>query len=852
MGCALQIYLVAILGACGGGTEAELSFAVAVVSLALAANIASAGLWLVLIASACCWSSALDDQSFARRCVVPCVIVCAVPIHALELALTVAGTWLIAWSSLAGACDGTWLIALVLLAGSWLRLVCAAALSTLLSCPHIGCHPGHEPVERASELSDLFRALFCLIAPRRHGAPGCARLACGRCRRGGGAPGSGTRRHQDRFDELFTTLGLALDRFFGGSDLVGSDIVLGALLLFNKQRDALAREHRRLQLVAPAGVVLHPQAAVRGAAAVLASPPIPAGEATPPAPPRAPAADAAAELEAAAYFCRYATAIYGVKLHAYMHGGRGAWCCGGAGGGPSGHGNAAEGSAPVVENEEAPHLDTAALLRVIEQRHGPPPPAALRSGGRAGSAADAEDATKHSVLVYVDWLCAPALRVPIAVALDYSTRTVVVATRGTITLRDAMTDLVVAQDVSAEGERAHLDDASLAELAREHGFACASGRGAAPRSASHPGFVAVASATALHLRSLGVLDELLLPPAARGDGACRADIRARIAYVRRKYGGGPSAEGGGDGARWSLQFVGHSLGAATAGLLSLFLRRRYAQHCERYHCFAYACPGACGTIDVARQCDAWVTTVVVGDDWVPRLSLLGMENLRDSVLLCLVEAARAGETAWQTWARALCGAARWSLCWSRASAAACAGAEGGSVGGSSSSASAVELEAPLRSDTLEHLLGDPLFEAHGATRRARRATRPMYPLGRILYLWPQSRARYCRTQTCPQHGCADHSFCYGDVLGALPFHGRARATGSCGVTWPTFYARWETREDFCSKVVVLSAVMGDDHFPNKTQHALSHCRAAAASGESGEGAGAGGAADVSGIALHVE
>ena len=125
VGCALQIYLVAILGACGGGTEAELSFAVAVVSLALAANIASAGLWLVLIASACCWSSALDDQSFARRCVVPCVIVCAVPIHALELALTVAGTWLIAWSSLAGACDGTWLIALVLLAGSWLRLVCA-------------------------------------------------------------------------------------------------------------------------------------------------------------------------------------------------------------------------------------------------------------------------------------------------------------------------------------------------------------------------------------------------------------------------------------------------------------------------------------------------------------------------------------------------------------------------------------------------------------------------------------------------------------------------------------------------------------------------------------------------------
>ena len=70
-------------------------------------------------------------------------------------------------------------------------------------------------------------------------------------------------------------------------------------------------------------------------------------------------------------------------------------------------------------------------------------------------------------------------------------------------------------------------------------------------------------------------------------------------------------------------------------------------------------------LDIAAQCDSCVTTVVIGDDWVPRLSLLAMENVRDAVVACLVEASLAGETEFATWWRALSDAWGWTICRSK-------------------------------------------------------------------------------------------------------------------------------------------------------------------------------------------
>jgi hypothetical protein len=83
---------------------------------------------------------------------------------------------------------------------------------------------------------------------------------------------------------------------------------------------------------------------------------------------------------------------------------------------------------------------------------------------------------------------------------------------------------------------------------------------------------------------------------------------------------------------YQLILTGHSLGAGTATLLALLLRPQF----PNLHCYAYSPPGGLLSLDAAQQTRDYVTSVVLGDDIVPRLGIRTMEQLRDHALELLM------------------------------------------------------------------------------------------------------------------------------------------------------------------------------------------------------------------------
>jgi len=79
---------------------------------------------------------------------------------------------------------------------------------------------------------------------------------------------------------------------------------------------------------------------------------------------------------------------------------------------------------------------------------------------------------------------------------------------------------------------------------------------------------------------------------------------------------------------YGLRITGHSLGAGVATLLSLMLRREYPQ----LKCLAYSPPGGLVTIKTATYCKSFLTSYVLNNDMVIRLSVDSMETLRNDTL----------------------------------------------------------------------------------------------------------------------------------------------------------------------------------------------------------------------------
>nr|CCA21307.1 conserved hypothetical protein [Albugo laibachii Nc14] len=84
---------------------------------------------------------------------------------------------------------------------------------------------------------------------------------------------------------------------------------------------------------------------------------------------------------------------------------------------------------------------------------------------------------------------------------------------------------------------------------------------------------------------------------------------------------------------YSLLFTGHSLGAGLAALASIDLHSKSSEILrEKLQCIGFATP-ACITLELARACRSFVTTIIHGDDCIPRLhqqSLLRLQELVSS------------------------------------------------------------------------------------------------------------------------------------------------------------------------------------------------------------------------------
>ncbi|XP_041009514.1 uncharacterized protein LOC121253584 [Juglans microcarpa x Juglans regia] len=86
---------------------------------------------------------------------------------------------------------------------------------------------------------------------------------------------------------------------------------------------------------------------------------------------------------------------------------------------------------------------------------------------------------------------------------------------------------------------------------------------------------------------------------------------------------------------YRLRLVGHSLGGATASLLAIMLRRKSAKELgfspDIVSAVGYATP-PCVSRELAESCSDYVTTVVMQDDIVSRLSAASLTRLRNEIL----------------------------------------------------------------------------------------------------------------------------------------------------------------------------------------------------------------------------
>ncbi|XP_033917357.1 diacylglycerol lipase-alpha [Melopsittacus undulatus] len=162
---------------------------------------------------------------------------------------------------------------------------------------------------------------------------------------------------------------------------------------------------------------------------------------------------------------------------------------------------------------------------------------------------------------------------PFYVAVDHDKKKVVISIRGTLSPKDALTDLT--------GDAEHLP------VEGHHGTWL-----------GHKGMVLSAEYIKKKLEQEMVLSQAFGRDLGRGT---------------KHYG---------------LIVVGHSLGAGTAAILSFLLRPQYPS----LKCFAYSPPGGLLSEDAMEYSKEFVTAVVLGKDLVPRIGLSQLEGFRRQLL----------------------------------------------------------------------------------------------------------------------------------------------------------------------------------------------------------------------------
>ncbi|XP_073981995.1 diacylglycerol lipase-beta-like isoform X2 [Rhodnius prolixus] len=156
---------------------------------------------------------------------------------------------------------------------------------------------------------------------------------------------------------------------------------------------------------------------------------------------------------------------------------------------------------------------------------------------------------------------------PFIVIADHKTSSIVVAVRGSMSMRDVFTDLTALPE-KLEGE------------------------GIPPDSLAHKGMLMCALTLRKQMEDNNILD------------------RAFSTFPE-----------------YNLVLTGHSLGAGTAILLGLLLRPTYPE----LKVYAFATPGGLLTKKAAEETEQFTMTVGLGDDFIMRLSIHNFEDLRSQM-----------------------------------------------------------------------------------------------------------------------------------------------------------------------------------------------------------------------------
>lgn len=180
---------------------------------------------------------------------------------------------------------------------------------------------------------------------------------------------------------------------------------------------------------------------------------------------------------------------------------------------------------------------------------------------------------------------------PYAIFLDHDKESIVIAIRGTLSLEDCITDVLA-------------DPVELVEAGERWGF---DGR----NRWTHMGFLKAAARIRNDLENSKILQYLLGQTDTASAVSMNDPLKQDINY-----------------SHYQLVLCGHSLGAATACVLSLLLHSQY----PRLKCFAYGTPASVFDARTAVDCSSFVTTVVLGSDMVSRLNIHSLSTLREEVL----------------------------------------------------------------------------------------------------------------------------------------------------------------------------------------------------------------------------
>ncbi|KAK2576891.1 hypothetical protein KPH14_005516 [Odynerus spinipes] len=161
--------------------------------------------------------------------------------------------------------------------------------------------------------------------------------------------------------------------------------------------------------------------------------------------------------------------------------------------------------------------------------------------------------------------------IPFYVVADHKTSSIVIVIRGSLSLRDIITDLAAAADT----------------------FEC---DGLPPGSMAHKGMILGAKA---------ILKQL--------------DHHKVLEMAFNTY------------PTYTLTLTGHSLGAGLSSLLGIMLRPRY----PNLRVYAFSTPAGVLSRDAAKVTEEFVLTVGLGDDFAMRLTVNSAEDLRTSLIVTL-------------------------------------------------------------------------------------------------------------------------------------------------------------------------------------------------------------------------